>query len=253
MSVRQSSEARDEPEVVSFDESWGGFGGIHGGYVISTMLRAATSASGRPVAALSAHFHAPVLAGPARVSVNLDASGRSATSASVTLSQEALRASAKVLLAEGSASVIYTPSPEVPGPESLAALAMPLAMVPFASHIEIRPVGPGPYSGAEKPELIAWVRLLAPQPYDAAVGAILLDAIAPSLYAIMDAPVPISTIELSAHFVPDAPGTAWTLLSQQTVWATERLCVDEAHLWSSGGVLLAQARQLRRIRRAAPT
>ncbi|MDA8074686.1 MAG: thioesterase family protein [Actinomycetota bacterium] len=119
--------------------------------------------------------------------------------------------------------------------------------------IEIRPVGPGPCSGAEEPELTAWVRLRVPQRYDAAVGAILLDAIAPSLYAIMDAPVPIPTIELSAHFVPDAPGTAWTLLSERTVWATERLCVDEAHLWSSEGALLAQARQLRRIRRGVPT
>lgn len=249
MSVSRSSEACDEAEEVSFDESWAGFGGIHGGYVISAMLRAAASASGRPVAALAAHFHAPVLAGPARVSVNLQARGRSATSASVALVQEKLRASAKVLLAEGSAGVVYMPSPRVPGPEGLAPLEMPRAMVPFASQIEIRPVGPGPFSGAEKPELTAWVRLLVPQPYDAAVGAILLDAIAPSLYAIMDVPVPIPTIELSAHFVPDAPGTAWVLLSQRTVWATERLCVDEAHLWSSGGVLLAQARQLRRIRR----
>ena len=253
MSARQPSTARNQAEEVSFEESWGGFGGIHGGYVISTMLHAATSASGRPASTVAAHFHAPVLAGPARVSVNLEASGRSATSASVTLSQEALRASAKVLLAEGSASVVYMPTPEVPGPEGLAPLAMPLAMVPFASHIEIRPVGPGPCSGAEEPELTAWVRLRVPQRYDAAVGAILLDAIAPSLYAIMDAPVPIPTIELSAHFVPDAPGTAWTLLSERTVWATERLCVDEAHLWSSEGALLAQARQLRRIRRGVPT
>ncbi|MFC7446337.1 thioesterase family protein [Rhodococcus daqingensis] len=233
----------------TFDDSWRGFGGIHGGLVVASLLRAAAVRLHATPTAVSAHLYAPVPPGEFRVEVDVEHAGRSASARSSIAGS----ATALVRLARSPRTAPAWPPPAAteshPDPESLAALEIPVDFVPFSQYLDIRPINSArPFAGGETPEFDVWIRLtadidFAPQE----VAAVLLDALPPGLYATRTAPVPIPTIEFSAHFPPSAPASRWYRLRHRTVWATEDLCVDEAELHTATGELAGQARQLRRI------
>jgi hypothetical protein len=76
-------------------------------------------------------------------------------------------------------------------------------MVPFAQHVEIRRIGPGPFEGGDRAELLAWVRWVdRDAPVDAVSLVILVDALAPALYAVATNPVPIPTVDLTVTLQP---------------------------------------------------
>lgn len=103
-------------------------------------------------------------------------------------------------------------------------------LMPVARHLDTRPVrGSGPFGGADEPVLTAWVRLLPAERYREAVAPVLLDALAPSLYAVLPTPVAIPTVDFTVHFTPVRPP------------------VDEGTLHTPDGTLVARSRQLRRV------
>jgi len=121
-------------------------------------------------------------------------------------------------------------------------------VVPFARHLDIRPLGNSrPFAGGSDPVLTAWIRLVPATPAHRTTPVVLLDALAPSLYAVLSTPVSIPTVEYTVHLGPDRPLGEWFLIEQRTTWSTDSFCVDEAELWSREGELVASSRQLRRI------
>jgi len=239
----------------SFDESWRGFGGIHGGLVVAALLRGAARALDATPVAVTAHLYAPVAAGPLTVDAEVVMGGRSAG----VRARLGDAATAGVRLARSpGTTVAWPPGPVSPpdvDPETLPPLEIPVDFVPFSQYLDIRPINSArPFAGGETPEFDVWIRLtadidLTPQE----TAAVLLDALPPGLYATRTAPVPIPTIEFSAHFPPGTPPSRWYRLRHRTAWATDDLCVDEAELHTETGELAGQARQLRRILGGATT
>jgi acyl-CoA thioesterase len=134
-------------------------------------------------------------------------------------------------------------------PTETAPLSPPPGIrLPVIEQVEIRPTGDGrPLAGGDRAALRAWVRPRRAIANPMTRAAILLDALAPSLFAIWLEAVPVPTIELTMHLAPAAPVSSWSAISQRTVWSNEAYCVDEAELRNEDGSLIAQARQRRRI------
>ncbi|MFC9789785.1 thioesterase family protein [Rhodococcus sp. NPDC127528] len=240
----------------TFDSSWRGFGGIHGGLVVGALAHAAAVELDATPTAVSAHLNAPVPPGEFRIDVAVEHRGRSTASARCSI---AGCATALVRLDRSPESTTLWPGPPTlpeTDPESLPPLEIPVDFVPFSQYLDIRPVNSArPFAGGDVPEFDVWIRLttdIAFTPQETA--AVLLDALPPALYATRTTPDAIPTIEFSAHFRPGAPASTWYRLRQRTVWATAELCVDESELHTATGELAGQARQLRRILDgAAPT
>jgi acyl-CoA thioesterase len=245
----------DRRWLADFPADWTAFRGIQGGAVIAVMLRVAAQAGGRRPATVSAHLHAPVAPGHLALEAEVLRSGGSAASVSVRARQGCVCATALVLLeGEGDSSppiglpLLNEGTPTV-APENTAPLSLPPGAVPpFGDHVEIRPSGDSrPLAGGAQAVLRAWIRPRMPMGDDVVRAAVLLDALAPSLFAVWREPLPVPTIELTAHFAPAAPATSWAAIVQRTVWRNDSYCVDDADLRNEDGILIGQARQRRRI------
>jgi acyl-CoA thioesterase len=245
----------DATTIISFEPDWVAMGGIHGGLLAAVLLRAAAQATDRRPVTISAHFHAPVLPGAAELHAEVLRSGRSAASVSVLARQTRLCATALVML-EGSAPQSTPPRPPLlgePMPDTAPGDTEPLnpppgIRLPFLAHVEIRPTGDGrPLGGGAQAALAAWIRPRQSIDDPVTRAAVLIDALAPSLFAIRREPIPVPTIELTMHLAPQTATTPWSAISQRTVWWNDAYCVDEADLRNEDGGLIAQARQRRRI------
>jgi acyl-CoA thioesterase len=234
---------------------WWSWSGPHGGVVSALMLQtgATVAGEGREPRVLTVQL----LDSTASEELEMDAQVvRDGGSSSVTLL--ALSAPGGPPLATGTlisarhraASGRYdgVPAPDVPPPDACPRVALPVELVPFASHVEVRAATPArPLGGGETAELVAWLRLRAGGEYGPAELTVLADAMPPALYAVASAPVPVPTVELSVVFT-DAPAASdWVLVRIASRTAHHGWCVDDCDIWSVSGELLAQSRQTRRV------
>jgi hypothetical protein len=141
---------------------------------------------------------------------------------------------------------VSPPMPVAPPPSQCPVFAVPPAFAPFSRHTEIRPVGSArPFRGGPEPELLAWLRLTDDDlPPDEARLVRLMDALAPSYAAVLDAPTPIPSVTFTVtpgHGLPAAM-SPWVLLRARTSacgrdgWLLERLdawAPDGTHLGSA--------------------
>lgn len=235
---------------VEFDSSWMGFGGIHGGLVVAEMLRAGTVGTGATPVTVTTHFARPVHEGPGTVRLHPITDGRT-VSASAALDDSATSLIRLTRTAEVPYRIPVLPATDA-APATLPPLEIPIDFVPMSRYLDIRPVNAArPFAGGDDPFFDVWIALRTERefaPQEAA--AILLDALPPGLFATLTAPVPIPTVEFTAHFAPTGPVTSeWHRIRHRTTWATDSMCVDETELFTADGRLAAQARQLRRILR----
>lgn len=243
----------DGRATARFAETGRSWVGMHGGLVVGALVDAAARETGRIPSTVTAHLHAAVDPGPATLTTTAVSAGRSVTSAGVLLEQGQRRATAAVMLVTEEAAARHWPAgrreiSSIPDPGEVDRLVGMEEVVPVARHFDIRPVGESrPLAGGEEPVLTAWVRLLHEEHYRPAMAPLLLDALAPSLYAVATTPVAIPTVEFTVHVTPVPPAGDWFLVDQRTTWSTGSLCVDEADLLDQEGRLVAQSRQLRRI------
>jgi acyl-CoA thioesterase len=99
-------------------------------------------------------------------------------------------------------------------------------------------------------ELTAWIRLKEPAFEPVETALILLDAMPPAFYAAATEPVVAPTADLAAHLTDGlavADFEDWALIETTTEQASAGWALDSIQLWSQAGVLLAAARQTRRI------
>lgn len=232
-----------------------GFGGVHGGLAIAMMLRAnERHAHGGTPRYVTAQLHRAVR-GPFRVAATVVGRGRSvhAARAVATVEGRVHISAAVVHSIRARHSVELAPSiPSVPPPERCEVITFPIEMVPFSQFVEIRPADDArPFQGGSVPRLTAWARLCEDdRPPDDPRLVVLLDALAPSYTAVLEAPVVVPTLEYSVRFGAAAHRAAspWVLLRASTRAAGDGWIDEQIDAWSPDGHHLASATQVRLVR-----
>jgi acyl-CoA thioesterase len=237
-------------------ERWWVERGPNGGYVAAVILRAiqAAAAAERAPRSLTVQFPRAPVAGPVEITVTTEREGRTVTFLSARMEQQGeLQATALAVLADdleasGFAELqmpsaeppeeLYSPDPElVPGmPTMFQNYSVRSALGAEAFS------GGAPYSGV-------WIRAREPRPLDAPLVAAILDAWFPAPFIRLERPVPAPTIDYTVHFrapLPEVGASAEDpyLATFRSGLARGGFVEEDGELWSQGGSLLAQSRQL---------
>lgn len=242
----------DQSQVWTADASWESIaGGVQGGLVAGQLVQAAAPGG---VRAATVHFLHRVEAGvPAQLRVQVDRDGSTRSARTELHQQHRLVALAQVLSVPetpGAAPLHPTETDYAVGlPADGAPFEALAGFVPFGQHLEIRVLGKGlPLAGGTQPRLRGWVRLRPAAALPPLVQlAVLADALPPSSFAVLSAPVLLPTVELTLHLAGPLPATgAWVHLDQWTGSSAADAVVDDAVLHDEQGRLLARVRQTRR-------
>jgi len=251
--------------ALQLDASWTSFAGVQGGLVIGAAVDAARAATGRHPRSASALMMRAVQPGELTLDSGVLRTGRGTSAVSVHghTTGGGLALVGSVLLSTEPAA--GAPDAQGVGPGDLATPAglfttptsagdedlLPQQFVPFAQHLEYRPVGATyPMAGGSEALLACWVRVrhgAAPMSRST-VTAVLLDALPPSVMATRTTPVYAATADMSLHLA--GPGLAageWGRLVQRAHWSDEHTSVDDAVLRDETGRLVAVSRQTRRM------
>lgn len=240
------------------DRGWWVVRGPNGGYLAAVLLRALAAEAGdagRAPRSLTVHFTTPPAEGEVFIDVQVERNGRSLSTLSARMTQDG-RLLALALAAFSTAWPIRhdfagmrPPAAGEPG-EGVAPPRDDGRFPPILDRWEFRgALGGAPFSGAEKAEAGGWLRLAEPRVVDAYVVAAMTDAWFPAAFARLEEPAGLPTIDLTIHFraplpPPGAQPDDWTLARFTSRWAHEGFIEEDGELWSAGGVLLAQSRQL---------
>ena len=237
-----------EPGVFerTIDQTWWGWQGQFGGYVLALALDAfrasVTDPSHREIS-MSLHFLRRVAAGELRIEVDVVRVGRTITNLRCTMSVDdktvaigiALfgsdRESDEYQLAETPELVIPT-SP--PGPSLIPATAM--------DHLEI---WDGPSDGR-----VGWMRLAESGGADERFGLFAADGMLPLSFGSNIRPHTGGTVDFTAHFREQFPqaivdGEEPVAVVLRTGRSFRGYVDEDAELWSADGRLLMQTRQTR--------
>jgi hypothetical protein len=234
-----------------------GFGGIHGGLALALMTSAMQAqAAGGPVRSVTARYHRPI-PGEFGIEVTPIRCGHAArTLAARATSHKGLHADATGVFGlppHAGWPPVAPPPPAAPSPADCTVFSVPPEFAPISAYLEIRPVGPNrPYAAGTEPALTAWARLREDDhPPGTGRLILLMDALAPSYAAILSAPAPIPTVELTVRPTDNlaAASSPWVLLQAQTHAASASGWIDEEiQAWGPDGAHLGSAQQLRLIR-----
>lgn len=215
--------AASAPEPVSpgrfalrVPDGWQQGRGAFGGIVLAALVRAIEASEpdeGRAVRSVNAEIAGPVLPGAALVDVTEVRRGKGLSAWNATLSQDGqglVRCSAVLARARNTdPPALYLPLPSPPPWTEVPAMEMsPASGVPvFTQHMEFRPMGPLPFSGAREPLAEGWIRARHPLPsLGAAELVALADAWWPAAIVTAPAPRPLGTVAFAAQvFQPSPP------------------------------------------------
>ncbi len=242
--------------AAEMSERWWVERGPNGGYVAAVILRAIqrAAATARAPRSLTVQFPRAPLAGPVEITVRTEREGHTVTFLSARMEQNGeLQATALAVLAddleasgfEELATPTVEPPAELYSPDPAKVSGMPRMF----QNYSVRPAlgaeafsGGAPYSGV-------WIRAREPRLLDAPLAAAILDAWFPAPFIKLDGPVPAPTIDYTVHFraplpVPAASAEDPYLATFRSGLARGGFVEEDGELWSQGGELLAQSRQL---------
>lgn len=238
------------------DRTWWGGLGPHGGYLgalIQRALRDTVDDGARPARSLMLHFLAPPTEGTVRVTTQVERTGRSLTAVSARLEQDGdtkITAFGTFSAARESTNFSDLRMPEAPPPASLPRMTVVPSAPDFLKHFDYRfALGPMPFSGASTAVAGAWMRAEQPRPLDDVFATFLVDACVPPIFARMDGPVPVPTVDLAIHFAqalprPHGRPEDFTLGVFRSEAAHDGFILEDGELWSEDGELLVRSRQL---------
>ncbi len=240
------------------DPAWDAPRGPNGGYLAAIVLRAMAAQlndPARPARSITLHYLRPPAAGPLRIDVVVERTGRTLSTLSARLTQEdrlcviAVGAFAGAF-PEADGARFSAPMPDVPPASAVEVLPAHEAAPPIRHRFVMRhAVGPEPFSGGAEALTGGWISLHEPQPLDAATLAFYADAWLPPVFSRLAVPLAAPTIDLTIHFrdpsaaarvAPDEP----ILGVFRSDYAADGLAESDGELWSPDGVLLAHSRQL---------
>jgi acyl-CoA thioesterase len=226
--------------------------GPNGGFLAAVAARAAEAAAERPLRSLTLHFVAAPAVGPLDVAVVLERAGRSYSAASVRIEQDGRAmtlglATLGELPAEGAGWNAARMPAAIPL-ERAEPIPLEHAAAPaFMRNYDTRwALGSAP---GEPPESGVWIRTREPHALDGPLAAALTDACPPTAFAALGRFLAAPTLDLTIHIRRPLPpagmrpddhvlGRFRSVLSVAGVWE------EDGELWTPGGELIAQSRQL---------
>jgi acyl-CoA thioesterase len=262
--------SRDGARVHTFDaridEGWWIVAGPNGGYLNALLLRGMVDAVGdfaRAPRTQTTHFTARARPGDARVTTRIVRSGRSLSTVTAQLEQDgvliAYSIAALGTARNGGGSTLAfqdAEMPEVPPPAQVDVVPLRTSengAFPFGERYERRPVfGAAEPSPRAEATTGGWIRPVPGRAGDALLLSALADAWPPAIFHKRppgEGSRGIPTVELTVHFrAPDiaaamAPGDYY-LVRFSTRTSRDGFLEEDGEIWSAGGVLLAQSRQL---------
>jgi acyl-CoA thioesterase len=238
------------------DAAWFAGPGPNGGYLAAIVLRAMIAELADPrrePRSLTCHYLRPPAAGPVRIDVTVERSGRTTSTLTARLSQEGRQCVLGVAAfgIEVPAPAAYAGAPPaVPAPEEIAPLDNGSSGLSIVGRFEVRPaLGGAMFAGAGEALTGGWLRFADPRPTDAVALAMFADAWWPAPWVRLTEPAWAPTIDLTVHV--RAPRAAARLAPGEPVLAVFRSTTaadgffeEDGELWTRGGVLLAHSRQL---------
>src|SRR5690348_7063517 len=196
-----------------------GFGGLHGGLTLALLAKAARCGGDDGVMrSATVRFHHPV-SQAFTMAITRPRRGRVSVDALSFAGDRSLMASASLVTAPVRTQWLPPVGPDCPSvrpPGDCERFAVPAGLVPIGQFLEVRPTDDRrPYAGGARPVLTAWLRLTEDDEPPAPDRMIMLmDALAPSYAAILTAPQPIPTVELTVRCADGLAGATspWILL-----------------------------------------
>lgn len=233
---------------------WGQARGTFGGLVLGALLRAIERSepeSDRLLRSISGEIAGPVVAGPARLVVEAVRRGNGVSTWAARLEQgEGTLATANVVLGRNrDIDRTWSPTPEPASPwRECPALPAALPFVPeFSQHLEYRPFGPLPFTGAAEPVSAGWIR---PRAASRGIGAAelvaLCDAWWPAAFSIERGPRPIATVAYTMQCLLGGrvlPADAPLLHRARVIASAQGFFVELRELWTEAGELVALNQQ----------
>jgi acyl-CoA thioesterase len=237
-------------------ERWWVGKGPNGGYVAAVILRAiqASASAERAPRSLTVHYQRAPVAGPVEVAVRIEREGGRATFLSARMEQGGeVQATALAVLSEDWSddgySELQMPDAGEPGelrtPDPDAVPGMPKM---FQNYSARPALGEPAFSGGAARNG-AWIRSREPRLLDAPLAAAFLDAWFPAPFIRLERPHAVPTIDYTVHFrsplpPPGALPEDAYLVAFRSGLARHGFVEEDGELWSAGGTLLAQSRQL---------
>jgi acyl-CoA thioesterase len=126
--------------------------------------------------------------------------------------------------------------------------------IPFRHRYDMRPaIGAAPFERGAEALTGGWIRTADGDELDAVLVAAITDAWPPALFAVVDTPLGVPTVDLTIHLREQpTPGDQWALVRFRTTAVADGYLEEDGEVWSSDGRLLAQSRQLGAIVPAGP-
>jgi acyl-CoA thioesterase len=236
-------------------EHWFVARGPNGGYLAALAARAAEARAGRPLRSLSLHFVAAPSVGPIDVSATLEREGRSYSAVSIRLEQAGAPMTLGLAtlgeLPEEGAAWAATTRPEATPATEVQPVSSEESNVPaFMRNYDMRWATQGdrgaPGSGG-------WIRTREPRLLDAPLVAAMTDAWAPAAFVALGRFVAAPTLDLAIHIRRPLPPAGMAPEDHVLGHFASRHAVngvweEDGELWTPGGELIAQSRQLALVR-----
>jgi hypothetical protein len=258
----EASETRRESpgfHLVNVDPTWAIGDVPNGGYLLALILRAVLAESSYPhPVSTNAHFITPPLPGPAEVTVDVIRTGRTIETLRASLSQQGTPRVATIV----TTSTLSRTSPVEwvgPPPEPVAPVddCIPAVVdlpdgthVSLLEHVDLRldPQTLGWFSGRPAGQLSmrGHVRLADGTQPDPVVLALAVDSLPPTVFGLGRlgwAP----TVELSV-LTRSLPAPGWLTVHLRGRLVRDGWFDEEAEVYDAEGALVAQSRQLARVR-----
>jgi acyl-CoA thioesterase len=242
-------------------EHWFVARGPNGGFLAAVAARAAEAAAGRPLRSLSLHFVAAPAVGPIDVAVTLEREGRRYTAASIRLEQDGAPMTLALAtlgeLSEEGAEWDAAPAPVATPVSETERISLEQANVPaFMRNYDMRwadVTSPDGETGLNVPGSGGWIRTSEPRLLDAPLVAAMTDAWVPAAFVALGRFGYAPTLDLTIHIRRPLPPAGMAPEDFVLARFTSRLAVagvweENGELWTPGGELLAQSRQLALIR-----
>lgn len=231
-----------------------------GGYVMAILMRGLEQAVGDPdrqARSVTMHFLRVPTEGPVTVTVELEREGRSLSTVSGRLEQDA-----KLIgLALGAYSkpwdgplLEHLPMPRVDPPQSPEETPDPrrgaderrgAAPPPFTERLLMQSrFGEKPFTRAERGEAGGWIDLAEGRAIDALALAVLADAWYPAPWPRLSKFAPAPTVDLTIHIRSPLPVRGPLLGRFTNAYVRDGFFDEDGVLWSRDGTVVAQSRQL---------